>query len=361
MMPPHLSFVRYCINEQQCIPTVTDWYALFLFMQQQALLGVGFRGIERMKEAGVDIPRNVLLKWYAIVLQIEDRNKLLNERCLELQHLFAIGGYRCCVLKGQGNALMYPQPLRRQCGDIDIWVEGKIKDVVKHLSTICEIKESNIEYHHGEFHIWNNDVKVEVHWRPSWKSSPLYNARMQKWFKKQAGIQFSNVEKNSGLHVPTWNFNVVYQLQHMYMHFLQEGVGLRQVMDYYYLLMSIESNSLEPKKKELKITLQSLHLWHFAGAVMYVIKEIFDIPIDKMICDPHEKDGRFLLDEILRSGNFGQYDVRNKTLMNQKGMMRKLHQVKRGMRYLRYYPEEVLCSPFRIYHVIWRKLKLWKW
>ena len=36
--------------------------------------------------------------------------------------------------------------------------------------------------------------------------------------------------------VPTTAFNVIYQLTHLYHHFFDEGIGMRQIIDYYYVV-----------------------------------------------------------------------------------------------------------------------------
>lgn len=119
-----LDFVRYCIDEQQCVPTIKSWNALFLFMQQQALVGIGFRGLKRMNAAGVEVPRDIVLQWYAMSEQIKLANQKMNRIAVDLVNFFREEGFRTCVLKGQGNALYYPDPYLRMSGDIDIWVEG---------------------------------------------------------------------------------------------------------------------------------------------------------------------------------------------------------------------------------------------
>ena len=123
-----------------------------------------------------------------------------------------------------------------------------------------------------------DDVEIEVNWRPSWKSSPMHNRRMQKWFKEQSEIQFNHIDEKSGLHVPTWEFNVVYQLQHMYLHIFQEGLGMRQVLDYSFLLKSDKRHDIGVVDK----TLKHLDLFHFAGAIMYVLREI--LGMEEKIC-----------------------------------------------------------------------------
>ena len=331
-------------------PSSSDWQALFREAQRQTVVGTIMCGLERLPEDQRP-PKELLLKWYGQTLQIEGRNKLLNARCIELEHLFIENGFNCCILKGQGNALMYPNPLRRQSGDIDIWVKGRVGDVISFLETKCDMSQQVVGYHHTEFPIWE-DVVVEVHWRPSWQSSPLHNRRLQQWFKQNS----SDICEKGGFHIPTWEFNVVYQLQHMFLHVLQEGLGLRQVMDYFYLLKSRNSN----KMTSFEGTLKWLGLSQFAGAMMYVLKEVFGMDNQYMIAPVNFRKGKFLLKEIIQSGNFGFSDTRNGELRKKNGISRSMARMKRDIRFLSYYPVEVLCLPFQFYHVIWRKLRLWR-
>lgn len=337
------------------IPTKDEWQYLYVESVRQAICGVLLSGGEKLPKE--QRPSSKLLyEWIGNAFLIESRNTVLNQRCVELQNFFAQGGFTSCILKGQGNALMYPVPLRRQSGDIDIWVNGDVKDISHFLSSKCNMKAQVVGYHHIEFPLWN-DVEVEVHWRPSWKSSPLHNRRMQRWFREMSDRQFASVDVQSGLHVPTWDFNVVYLLQHMYLHIFQEGLGLRQVVDYYYLLKSDKRMEVQ----DLEKTLRRLDLYHFAGAVMYVLREALGMEEKFFIVPVDERRGAFLLEEIMQSGNFGRYDERNRELAQKTGISRSLARLKRQYRFLRDYPIEVLCAPFQVYHVIWRKLKLWRW
>ena len=76
-----------------------------------------------------------------------------------------------------------------------------------------------------------------------------------------------------------------------------------------------------------------------------------------MICAPNEKEGKKLLEEIMKGGNFGQYDTRDAAL--KKGGMIKhgVWKLKRVLRLVRSYPEEALWEPvFRVWHLGWRKI-----
>lgn len=358
----HLAFVRYCIDEQQCVPTVTDWHALFAFMQEQALLGVGFRGIERMKEAGVDIPRNLLLKWYAISEQIRQRNVEMNKKCVELAEMLKKDGFESCILKGQGNAVMYPNPYTRQPGDIDIFllpqgclsISERRKVVMEYVRS--KFPEAKIRYQHIDFPVFK-DVEVEMHFIPTAKNNPVYNHRIQRWVEERIAEQCRHVvEIPDGvgqIAVPTLEFNIIYQLSHLMHHFFDEGVGLRQMMDYYYLLRKAKDDN-GPQTTDnggLIATLKYLNLYQFAGAVMWVLHEVSGLEEDYYIAPSDEWRGKLLLDEILKGGNFGHYSG----LTNHNTGTKYFLKIKRNMRFVRAYPAEALCEPlFRTWHFFWR-------
>ena len=77
-----------------------------------------------------------------------------------------------------------------------------------------------------------------------------------------------------GYAVPTWEFNVVFQLSHIFKHLLQEGIGLRQLIDYYYLLCNRPDDS---SVENIKKTIQHLGLSPIAGAVMWIMKNVLVI------------------------------------------------------------------------------------
>lgn len=341
------------------VPTAPEWELLLAESQKQAIVGVMAMGLERLPIEQRP-PIIIMLKWIGLAEMVKSRNQEMNDRCRAIEKMFTEAGFDYCILKGQGNALLYPNPLVRQSGDIDIWVRPKtewsIPKTVKFLESKCCQEKIHVVYHHAEFSIWD-DVEVEVHWRPSWRSSPFYNRRLQQWFREQADKQFSHTDEKTGMHVPTWEFNAVYLLQHMFLHVLQEGLGFRQVVDYYYLLKSSERTDTT----QMVETIKFLGLIEFAGVVMYVLKEVLALEEQFLIVPADKKRGAFLLDEIMKSGNFGKTDERNWKLHSQTGVRKRVSQLKRKMRFVKDYPVEVLNGPSQVYHILWRKMKLWRW
>jgi hypothetical protein len=104
----------------------------------------------------------------------------------------------------------------------------------------------------------------------------------------------------------------------------------------------------------------------FAGALMYVLKEVFGLEEEKMLCVPNARDGRFLLSEIMIAGNFGQSDPRMSDLVNNGSRLRyqlsrTWRRIKRNLRFLTSYPGEVVFEPIaRAWHFCWKKVTLFK-
>lgn len=360
-----LSFVRYCIDERQCIPAITSWNALFAFMKEQALLGVGFCGIERMKREGVDVPREVLLQWYAVCEQIRKRNVLMNKKCVELVEMLRKDGFESCILKGQGNTVMYPESYSRMSGDIDVWLKKNgeatqgdeyVREVIRYAKE--HHPEGIAAYHHVDYGDFDG-VEVELHYLPAYISSPIVNARLREWQRRLEGEQFSHkVDLPDGagqIAIPTIEFNIVYQLLHLIHHVFDEGIGLRQMMDYYYLLRKAKDEEIS-KREYVRETLKWLNMEKFAGAVMWVLHEVFGLEEELMIVPQDERRGKFLLGEILYGGNFGKYAPRGSFVRWNNSFGSLLRHIEHDIHLLLYFPSESLWEPiFRVYMHFWRK------
>ena len=77
-------------------------------------------------------------------------------------------------------------------------------------------------------------------------NNPIYHARLQKWFRRNADLQCSHIvglpDGAGDIAIPTTAFNVVYQLTHLYHHFFDEGIGMRQIIDYFLVVNDFSKN-----------------------------------------------------------------------------------------------------------------------
>ena len=437
-------FLRYCIGSTKEIPSSlkeADWEELYAIAKKQCLMGVLFDGIKKLPAEHVGMKKELLLQWMAESQMLEKANVRLNDAAIRVSEWFRKKGLRTCILKGQGNALMYPNPYSRTPGDIDIWVEGGDKRVISFVRSISPHEKAC--YHHIEFPSYKG-VEVEVHYRPSFLLCFWHNRKLQEYYDRVKEEQFSHrvmLGEQGEVAIPTAEFNVIFQLTHIFTHLMNEGIGLRQLLDYYYVLcdfykvyqnfsnpsvslskgsstfspspsssgsgdVTAPSRCSEPLRSKdggpskvspncagwdrrdaigdmtsataststdtsataarssfaanssaaidrVQKELKELGLWKFAGAIMYIMQEVFGMPASRLIVPPNEKYGRFVLNEVLEAGNFGRHDARNRFGRSQLG--HNLQRVYRDMRLVRYFPGEALCEPlFRIWHFFWR-------
>ena len=232
-------FLRFSIGPKLEIPSSlkeADWKELYAIAKKQCLVGVLFDGIKKLPAEHVGMEKELLLQWMAESQMLEKANVRLNDAAIQVSEWFRKKGFRTCILKGQGNALMYPNPYSRTPGDIDIWVEGGDKRVISFVRSISPHKKAC--YHHIEFPSYKG-VEVEVHYRPSFLLCFWHNRKLQKYYERVKEEQFSHrvmLGEQGEVVIPTVEFNLIFQLTHIFSHLMNEGIGLRQLVDYYYVL-----------------------------------------------------------------------------------------------------------------------------
>ena len=232
-------FLRFCIGSAKEIPgslKEVDWKELYAIAKKQCLVGILFDGIKKLPAEYVGMEKELLLQWMAESQMLEKANVRLNDAAIQVSEWFRKKGFRTCILKGQGNALMYPNPYSRTPGDIDIWVEGGDKWVISFVRSISPHEKAC--YHHIEFPSYKG-VEVEVHYRPSFLLCFWHNRKLQKYYERVKEEQFSHrvmLGEQGEIAIPTVEFNLIFQLTHIFSHLMNEGIGLRQLLDYYYVL-----------------------------------------------------------------------------------------------------------------------------
>lgn len=355
--------LRVAIGIQECLsysPSEEEWKELYAIAKKQSLIGVCFAGVQRLQEqqqaptsTGSAQAEMLYLTWMGMAAKIQQRNEVVNHQCVEVQKMLTDKGFRSCIFKGQANASLYSKNLEtlRQSGDIDIWIEGGRERVIELVQSISPTKE--IRETHAQLNVFA-DTEVEAHYRPGLIRDAFRNKKLQLFFASCEEECFSNkVSLPCGeIIAPTQHFNSVHQMLHIYHHLFDGGIGLRQVMDYYFVLCHLPTNERECVMN----TLKGLDVARFTAALMYVQHEVFGLDHDLMLCEPNEQDGRFLLDEIMQAGNFGHHDERNKRFDMGSYWQNFFGIIGRNIAYFRFAPWDWMMSPlWRMYHFIWRK------
>lgn len=327
------------------------WASVFDIAAKQSVTGVIF---EAIKELPIEEQpkKEMLLKWYARCEQIRKTNIKVNIAATRIYNFFKDAGFDCCILKGQGNAAIYDMPYSRMPGDIDIWINADRKIIMDFVKR--NFKCGELRFNHIELEM-EDGIPVEVHFFPLYVNNPIYNARLQKWFKKNAETQCNNIislpDEAGRISIPTPEFNAVYQMGHIFHHFFDEGIGLRQLMDYCYVLKNMNPES----KREVAENLRTMGLRKFAEAVMYVLKEVFGLEEDVMPVKPDNVRGKRLLAEIMDGGNFGRFYTKYGEFSRKGTAQKYFLKIYRNMHFVKEYPTEALCEPvFRTWHFFWR-------
>lgn len=362
--------LQVSIGNRECLsrnPSTCEWTTLFAIAKAQTMVGIAFNGLQRLpKEQITALPKLLKMQWLGLVVQIQKRNELVNKRCVELQRRLEEDGIRSCILKGQGVATLYGKELSllRQSGDIDIYVDCNCKEVLEYLN-LKNVAYGHWDYLHVDSKLYD-DVEVEMHYRPSVMRNILSNYRFQRYIDSNKEAFFSgcvNVgcSDDKLIVLVAW-MNVFYLLHHTFRHLLIEGVGLRQVMDCYYALTT--SNLSDNDKENLKDAVDMFGMRRFAKGLAWVIEEVFlaDNVEDfrkRIPWDADVKEGRFILNEIMLSGNFGHSDNRYSKGKGRTGKLIKVF--RRSIHLLTHYPSEALAAPFYYgWHFCWKRAELIK-
>ena len=334
------------------LPTEQDWKFLFSMANKHTIAGPLFATLDKLP-AEQRPPRKIFVDWLATTEKIKHDSREATQNAIWVSKKFMQVGFRNIILKGQGNALLYPDPLLRHPGDVDIWLEGSRDKIIGYVRKF--FPNIRIQWVEMDFPI-KKGCSIEVHTIPSFMSNPFDNRKLKQYFMKHADELFSNppvITEEGALRVPTTQVNMLFQLSHIYRHLFNEGIGLRQIMDYYYLLQCTEAPTFIEDTAQM---VRSLHMERFCQALMYVLQEVFGLQADRMICLPDAQEGQFLLSEILQAGNFGHADERNHLKFSKWGNF--WQKTFRNWRFVSHYHREVLWNPwYRLAQFAWRIYK----
>ena len=344
--------LRIALGTQETLTTtLTDdeWLEVSQMAVKQSVLGILYSAVEKLPETQRP-SSDLYIDMYQCVQEIEECNRHLNKKTALVSNRFCKDGFPNCILKGQGVALLYPNPLRRQSGDIDIWLKGERKDIINYVRRIEKGAKSS--YHQIKFTLKDGTL-IEAHFTPSVSYNPFTNKRLQRWFKEQQPKQIQNFctvnEGNAQVSVPTSEFNVVYMLHHAFRHLLSERLLMKQVIDYYYVLQNLNNQSTHDYTlADIQAGIKTIGMTKFSGALSWVLVNKLGLSKDKIITPTKEKEGHFLTKYILETSD--------KTEDNDKTQLSK--DFKNAKPFFTTYPNEALWYPLlSIGSKLWHTLK----
>ena len=301
---------RFCAK-----PADAEWRWLHAEAVRQSVVGVAFAGLEHIQATSqgaddsgntTDIiakpPTDLLMRWAMEEQRLRALNAKFDAEARRLTELFESLGLYSVILKGQGNAMLYPEAAPRTPGDIDIFVEGGKSEVLKVLRREGLLDEHDTpSYHHAHMKMGKSGIIIEVHYRPSsGLSTPWRNCRFQRILNEE--IKKSQMT-DKGFRVPTATFNLLMQLAHIQRHFINSGIGMRQIIDFCYVLENAHNDDVERCRR----LLSGFGMKRVAQAVMWIASEKLGFTFSSHFANPSQRWGEMLLAHIVNDGNFGQF------------------------------------------------------
>lgn len=291
-----------------------DWAEVYQLAKEQSMRGIVAEGIEAIRAEWSKthdtpfMPREWVLKFARIALLQEQRNLKMNKFVAVLINRLREKDIYALLLKGQGVAQCYKNPLRRACGDVDLLLsEEDYQKAKNHLLPFASFSKEGNKYK-KEVAIKISQWVVELH--GSLRCG--FSSRIDKELDKVYHDTFNDRNVRSWMNGTVEVFmlgeedEVFYVFAHLLNHFYKSGVGIRQICDWCRLLWtfrdSLDLSALEARLKKMKLMSE----WRSFG--MFAV-EFLGMPEEAMpfYCEDERWRGkaRKILAFVLKTGNMG--------------------------------------------------------
>jgi len=329
----------------ECLPSAPgekEWEELFLLASRQGLGGVLWRAVGKLP-AGQMPPDSISRKWQELAGKVAILNDVRSARCRHIARWVEERGERAYILKGEAFSRYYADPSARYCGDIDIWVPAPRRKVLGMFAEVCRVH--GVVWQECKADFWDAEA-LDVHFWPAKMYNPVLRRRMMRFCADELSGGCSG--SYDGFPVLSQRFDAVYCLLHIFRHLVEGGLGLRQIVDLYHILLTLDGED----RSFVYGTCVRLGMKRVAADVMYVLETVLCMERKFLLCKPDPRGGRILLEEIRRGGA----DICSGAESGRLG--RALKRTGAIMGYGLRYPREILWAPgYKVCHFLWRKCK----
>ena len=274
--------------------TPDEWQQIYEMSVKQTVQGIVYDGINWLPKEQQP-PRNILIRWTVTIDQLERMNRRQNALLNALPQLFGqTPAIPFQVLKGQGIAALYTNPLHRLCGDIDLYF-GNEEQTEKANQRIESIGTPVKRAINGESNYLLNGVLIEHH---AHLIDLHYNRKqIQEWERKRF---------QQGGQIPDAVANHLLLSTHILKHLINEGIGLRQLCDAAMALVKLAEKT---DKQELEQLSRKWHIYRWNQLLYALLVKHIGMPKEYLPFPTNINPDRFM-DEVWESGNLGHGDTR---------------------------------------------------
>lgn len=284
-----------------------DFQEVNRLAEEQAVIGLVAAGMEHVTD--VKVPKEDILQFAGQVLQLEQRNKAMNEFLAGIIDNLRKEGVYTLLLKGQGIAQCYERPLWRVSGDVDLFLSNdNYKNAVNVLTPQAhEVEDENIYTKHIGFKIDGWEVELHGSLRSElWKRLDNMLDEVQEEIFYGGAVR-SWMNGSTQVFMPRADEDVVYVFAHILQHLFKGGIGLRQICDWCRLLYTYR-DSLNFGLLESRIRKAGIRTEWKVFATLAV--DYLGMPGGYMPLydgsNKWKKKAKRLLAFVLETGNFGR-------------------------------------------------------
>ena len=331
--------------ESGCFPLTPEvWQRVYKLACKQTVEGIVYDGLLQLPEHYFP-PKQLLLNWVVRVYSIEEKNKQMNEVACELYDFYNKNHIQAFLMKGQGVAACYDNPLHRISGDIDLCFTDK-----KDFTQACRlVKENKIEIEKqagfSACYTWK-DVLIELHQYFIDISNPFHSKYLRR-LQQQENVHSIYLEMNEQkVLLPSPLLMHLSVNAHILRHLLAFGISIRQLCDS-ARVCSRYHNSMD--QQSLKEIYSKLGIYRWMQLLNSLLVNYLGMPSAYLPfpLTPQRKAGMMMKD-ILQGGSFGYFGSPFSKETDEPQLYRKhvwLHLLVRFFRYVRYAPWEACWFP----------------
>lgn len=216
-----------------------SWQRVYALARKHGVLAVAFDGLtklfEQNKEFAKSFPQSLKLQWINAAFHIEHRYDYSKAVCTELVDKWAEQGIKTLCLKGLAFSTYYPVPNHRECGDFDCYLMGDFEQGNR-IAEQLGAKVRFDDYKHS--HISYKGLMIENHKFCTSVRGPKINKQFEVFLQELLKREDFGIRQigNSTIYTPSPTFNALFLIKHSMVHFLYEGIKIRHLLDWAYLI-----------------------------------------------------------------------------------------------------------------------------
>ena len=264
--------------------TQAEWKAIEEMAQSQGIAGIVLDGLAALKayegtnKAGVVLPeKKFMIQWIGQVLQNYEARNMQQLLVIDsVQKEWAKEGIRTMIMKGQAMGTYYPEPKHRSPGDIDCYLFGDYAKGNEVAKTFADSVDEGW-YKHSQIFFGGQMLENHqyfVHTREG-KSSKELNQVLVDQLKGDSS-EFGLLSTTSAL-LPPPMFNALFLTYHAMTHFLEEGLKLKQILDW---AMFLKREADKVDWTEFYRQCDKFHLRRFADVMTDIAVHCLGVGLD---------------------------------------------------------------------------------